>query len=1428
MPKQCPKTVSVRNKRRRIENNTQNVASSILPPASNAAVRYIASSQQMRNTAAGTMHHLPRQQPFVARLFPPQVDPFSLGKMDQTCPFCQALHFAGEKHNCCHKGKIKLPDLGICPPEIKQLLTTNTPQSLNFCEHIRQYNSSLAFASFGANIALPPGRGPYAFRIHGQVYHRTGCLHPSGDQTPSYSQLYIMEGNRAVDARLENSHNQNCRRDTMMLLTNVINRTNPYAAAYKQMQQVEFEEEARARAEQRAPSSVTMHILRGHDQRRYNNPLQDEVAVIFSSHDGAPPQARDIVVHPRNEVPKHISYMSANIDPMVYPLFFPYGELGWQSHMQHAPEHSTAKRTTLTTLQFYAHRLSVRQAFSPIFYGGKLLQQYIVDAYIRVETGRLNYIQLQQNQLRVELYQGLMDHIHSNAQHQNLNPGKIVILPSSFQGSPRAMQQNYQDAMTIVSKYGKPDLFLTYTCNPRCKDISHALLPGQQAHDRPDIVARVFKQHLSQLMKDITKQHVLGKPVAYIYVIEFQKRGLPHCHLLIILDQNSKFRVAADIDTLISAEIPDPIQHPALFEIVKSTMIHGPCGALNPHSPCMVDGICSKEYPKQFRNKTAFAVDGYPHYRRSDNGRTIVKGHHEVDNRWVVPYNPYLTKKYNAHINVEACTTIKSVKYLFKYVYKGHDSASVEVRETNTLNHDELSTFIDCRYISAPEAYWRLSENKLHLQSHTIIRLALHLPNNQSVYFTPGRHEAALEASAIRNTTLTAYFETNAKSPTTYTYKEFPNHFVFHQSSREWKPRKRDNSVIGRIYSASPKDTERFCLRVLLHHIPGATCYEDLKKFDGYTASTFKEACILNHLLTDDFQWDKTMEEAAVFQMPAQLRVLFATLCSHCDVTSPLNIWQKHKDAMIEDFIHQAISPDTCIQLALSHINSILQQEGLSTSVLGLPQLHPINPNYNQQTEFDIAMETQQASTLTGKLNKEQSQMVNSVLHDLTQLNEGNTSLCRAYFLDGPGGSGKTMVYNTLISTCRSQHIKVAASAWTGIAATLLAGGRTVHNLFKLPVPILDTSTCNVSPTSLHADYLRSVKLYIIDEASMVPANALKAIDNMLQDITALKVPFGGKVFVMGGDFRQVLPVVPRAPPTVIIENCIKSSPLWSLFKVFKLTKNMRAEHDQQEYAQWLLQLGNGQLQSTISAAPPNTIDIPPQCNITPDIVNAVFSDVTNPQHLSSTVILATTNDTTLHLNDLIISKLPGQSRTYLSTDQAICDVETEADNYPTEFLNSITPSGMPPHQLILKTGAIIMLLRNLDITKGLCNGTRLYIQHLHEYVLDAQIIMGPCKGQRVLIPRIKLAPSDSSLPFTLQRIQFPIRLAYSITVNKSQGQTFDKLGVYLPQPVFSHGQLYVAFSRAKSFSNIFVQIENTSTQGTTFTQNVVYKNILN
>lgn len=138
------------------------------------------------------------------------------------------------------------------------------------------------------------------------------------------------------------------------------------------------------------------------------------------------------------------------------------------------------------------------------------------------------------------MYQGLMDHLYSEANRLNIQPGRMIILPSTFNGSPRAMQQNYQDAMAIVSKFGKPDLFLTFTCNPKCQAITENLPDGVKVEDRPDLVARVFKRQLHELLCDIRNNHVLGRPVAMVYVIEFQKRGLPHCHILIILDRHSK------------------------------------------------------------------------------------------------------------------------------------------------------------------------------------------------------------------------------------------------------------------------------------------------------------------------------------------------------------------------------------------------------------------------------------------------------------------------------------------------------------------------------------------------------------------------------------------------------------------------------------------------------------------------------------------------------------------------------------------------------------------------------------------------------------------------------------------------------------------------------------------------------------------------
>ncbi|XP_047132536.1 uncharacterized protein LOC124811235 [Hydra vulgaris] len=185
-------------------------------------------------------------------------------------------------------------------------------------------------------------------------------------------------------------------------------------------------------------------------------------------------------------------------------------------------------------------------------------------------------------------------------------------------------------------------------------------------------------------------------------VIEFQKCGLPHVHILLHFATDDKLETAHDINNLISAEIPDPIVNPDLYDVVKTCMIHGPCGILNPNSSCMKNGVYSKNYPKEFNTNTVAVHNGYPRYRRRDNGLVInVKGNNVKGSRLCI--------------------------------YKGHDCANILINEQ--INHDEENTFSDCRYVSSPEALWRIFEYPISHMPHNIIRLKVHLLKNQLVYF---------------------------------------------------------------------------------------------------------------------------------------------------------------------------------------------------------------------------------------------------------------------------------------------------------------------------------------------------------------------------------------------------------------------------------------------------------------------------------------------------------------------------------------------------------------------------------------------------------------------------------------------------------------------------------------------------------------------
>ncbi|KAJ0714259.1 putative helitron helicase-like domain-containing protein [Helianthus annuus] len=233
--------------------------------------------------------------------------------------------------------------------------------------------------------------------------------------------------------------------------------------------------------------------------------------------------------------------------------------------------------------------------------------------------------------------------------------GKRIFLPSSFTGGPRYMYKHYQDALAICRVHGNPQYFITFTCNVKWPEIMRYMhrIGYLSSQNRPDIIARVFQMKVKEFIKFIKEDQTFGEVAAYLYTIEFQKRGLPHCHTLVWVTETNKIQDASDVDNYITAEFPDPNSEPALYQTITITecMIHGPCGLLNPNAPCMHEGKCSKHFPKSFGAATQFDKDGYVHYKRCAGNFHVSRNDLQIDCGYVVPYNKRLCSRFNAHIN---------------------------------------------------------------------------------------------------------------------------------------------------------------------------------------------------------------------------------------------------------------------------------------------------------------------------------------------------------------------------------------------------------------------------------------------------------------------------------------------------------------------------------------------------------------------------------------------------------------------------------------------------------------------------------------------------------------------------------------------------------------------------------------------------------
>jgi hypothetical protein len=354
----------------------------------------------------------------------------------------------------------------------------------------------------------------------------------------------------------------------------------------------------------------------------------------------------------------------------------------------------------------------------------------------------------------------------------------------------------------------------------------------------------------------------------------------------------------------------------------------------------------------------------------------------------------------------------------------------------------------------------------------------------------------------------------------------------------------------------------------------------------------------------------------------------------------------------------------------------------------------------------------------------------------------------------------------------------------------------------------------------------------------------LESLDRLLKDLCNGALPFGGKVVLLGGDSRQTLPVAHKSTPAQQANASILASPTFQHFRAstFHLTTNMRVQQMQSvgnrtdserldSFANWLLHLGNG----TLPVDNTNSVEMPNELCADADVeamMDFAYPDLERnchkPEWIAERAILTTLNRNVDKINEKLTRQFKGTAVDCISANQALDNGELDA---PEEYLHTLAPSGMPPHKLTIKKRMPLMLLRNIDPSAGLCNGTKL----LAEEILDGRILVASiCSGNpkfigtKVILPRMLFKGDEKRHGFNWSRRQFPVRPAFALTINKSQGQTLKRAAIYLPDPVFSHGQLYVAASRVGDPRNLrFFLPSSMQTDGSWRVRNVVYPEAL-
>ncbi|XP_074341801.1 uncharacterized protein LOC141679192 [Apium graveolens] len=709
-----------------------------------------------------------------------------LGAPDKICSKCDAVMWNHGKNNksspnksptfslCCKNGQV-VQDKEKQPPEPLATLLAGGVHFKHFKQNIRFYNCMFAMSSTGGKIdhSINRGGAPYCFK---RTKSTTGSM-----QLMVAGMLLIEE--------------------IVQSLLHTLDEHNRLVKGFRM---------ARERVRQNAVDEFKL------------------VLISSSSASGRPNH-----IAPSNE---RISETDPRFMQLQYPLLFPHGDIGYYREipLNRLVKHSKidvevtesedpdekGARKYITMREFYNYKLMIRlsEGLTPHL-GGRLWQQYVVDAFTAIEQYKLDWIRDHQTTIRSDLYHNIRDAIQKGDRNPS-NIGKAIILPASFTGSKRYMTKYFKDSLVICRTLGHPSLFLTMTTNIKWPKIQHMLkhMPGFDVADAPDVLARVFKMKVDQLMDMIKKKNYFGRCIGVMHVIDLQKRGLPHAHILIWLHPDDRPKTTEQIDKMVSTKILDPEIDPVGYNAVSNYMIHGPCGPDYTKSPCMVKGNYIKHFPK------------------------------------------------------------RSLKYLFKYYLKGHDTATMCLRKTRTSTSATIPK-------KAPKGPIDEARSMFRLRLKMSWRI-----------FATRQYQ--------KKPKLEAWFDANQTFPNArnYSYSEFPNKFTWHPRPGIWKERKR-RDVIGRLSEVHSSSGELLYLRMLLLRKKGSRSFEDLKTVNGHIHKTFKEACTALGLLQNDNQWHEAIAENSHTSLPPQLRAMFVNILAYSPISDQLRLWEANWQCMSDDIL---------------------------------------------------------------------------------------------------------------------------------------------------------------------------------------------------------------------------------------------------------------------------------------------------------------------------------------------------------------------------------------------------------------------------------------------------------------------------------------------------------------------------------------------